>query len=153
MSEATTEYKADRTGWPSGAWDGEPDKLLWKHKGFDCMVVRNGLGALCGYVGVQEGHPWFGQDYDNVKADAHGGLTYSDFCQGHICHPGPEKTYWLGFDCAHSGDQVPGVMKYDGFSRRDDQYRDLAYVKQEVNRLAEQAAEAAFPRLMNFKEE
>lgn len=150
MSEATTEHKVDRANWPKGEWDGEPDKLLWKHKGFDCMIVRNQMGALCGYVGVQEGHPWFGQDYSDVNADAHGGLTYGDYCQGHICHPGPEKTYWLGFDCAHSGDIVPGMMKY-GLDYGD--YRNLNYVKHEVNRLAEQADEATFPRLMNFKEE
>lgn len=161
MSETATEHKVDRTGWLKGQWDNEPDKLLWKHEGFDCMIVRNSLGNLCGYVGVTESHPWFGKDYSDVDADAHGGLTYADYCQGHVCHPGPEKTYWLGFDCAHSGDLVPGMEKYGdrppslaGTGQGSyGTYKDVSFVKTVVNRLAEQASEAVFPKLMDSKEE
>lgn len=84
----------DKSDWPDGPWMNEPDKEQWTDEatGLPCLIKRNGSGALCGYVGVTEGHPWFMQDYDYVDADVHGGLTYSDFCQdeadeGHgICH-------------------------------------------------------------------
>lgn len=142
MSEEAAEYKADRSGYGRGEWDHEPDKVLWEHDGFDCMVVRGPLGSLCGYVGVREGHPWFGKDYDAVNADVHGGLTYGSFCQGHICHPKPEKTFWLGFDCAHSGDLVPGMAKYSERNGRGETYKDLAWVKAEVHSLVEQAKDA-----------
>ena len=44
----------DKTGWGPGEWTDEPDKLQWVDEatGFDCLIVRNSLGALCGYVGV-----------------------------------------------------------------------------------------------------
>lgn len=137
--EDATPHKVDRTGWPPGPWDGEPDKVLWKAHGLDCMIVRAPLGHLCGYVGVHEGHPWFGVDYDDIHAGAHGGLTYSDYCRGHICHPSPEKTYWIGFDCAHHGDLSPEMSKYRSVLPGE-VYRDLAYVSAQVESLAAQAA-------------
>ena len=145
-----TEHKVDKSEWPRGPWDHEPDKVIWKHDGFDCMIVRNSLGNLCGYVGVKEGHPWFGKDYNDVDAEVHGGLTYSDYCAGHICHPDDEsggKTFWLGFDCAHLGDLVPGLRSYMDSPRGfgpygQDDYKDIRYVSSETEGLARQAKEA-----------
>lgn len=74
------------------------------------------MGHWCGYVGVPEGHPLFGQgDSDGLFA-VHGGITFAGACQEDkehgVCHaplPGrPEKVWWLGFDCAHAGDLMPG---------------------------------------------
>jgi hypothetical protein len=104
----------DKTAWPRGEWDHEPDKIQWVDEttGLDCLIVRNGAGGnLCGYVGVPPGHPWHGVGYSDhlkVECDAewcwtdghrpdatvevHGGLTYSDPCQESadpargICH-------------------------------------------------------------------
>lgn len=143
----------------AGPWDSEPDKALWVDEatGLDCLIVRNALSALCGYVGVPPGHPWHGLDYEQVAADVHGGLTYSDRCQEDkehgICHvpePGrPEEIWWLGFDCAHLGDLVPGmesVYRDAGVYQRLTRthvYRDVAYVRDECTSLARQATEAA----------
>jgi hypothetical protein len=96
----TREYlRVNRQDWPSGPWDGEPDKVQWvdADTGLDCLMVRNGGGAWCGYVGVAEGHRFFGIDYsqcaqqppceesycDHTPGSAlsvHGGLTFADFC-------------------------------------------------------------------------
>src|SRR6266496_32796 len=98
----TKEYKIDRTGWPAGPWDNEPDRLEWRDKatGFPCLIVRNRMGGLCGYVGVPTKHPFHGKNYDSVNISVHGGLTYSGACAGHICHiPKPGETddvWWLG---------------------------------------------------------
>lgn len=154
-----------RDGWGPGPWDDEPDHLEWRHAGFPCLIHRGPVGALCGYVGVPEDHPWYYEHYDTVQQtitptlSMHGGLTYSRVCQGGICHvplPGePEEVYWLGFDCSHSEDVTPGLesnftpeyrekrRKLYGNSVR---YRDIAYVQAETNRLAEQAKEAADAR-------
>ena len=82
------EHKINRTGWPSGIWDSEPDRAEFIHSGFACLLVRNDLGAWCGYVGVPESHRSFGLDYDAVEVEIHGGLTYANLCQeeGPICH-------------------------------------------------------------------
>lgn len=154
MSEEEKERKVDRTGWGEGPWDGEPDKLVWKTKaGLPGMIVRNEFGALCGYAAVAKGHPLYGQSYDGTDLSAHGGLTYADKCAGNICHvpePGePDDVWWFGFDCNHAFDLAPGMrahMRKIGAPRsldpEYDVYRDLAYVKEEVESLAEQLAKA-----------
>lgn len=148
MSEKI-EYKIDRTGWPSGEWDSESDRTEFVHAGFACLLVRNSLGAWCGYVGVPEAHPAFGKDYEDVKVEVHGGLTYVNLCQegGPICHvpqPGmPEKVWWLGFDTLHYLDAAPGMLRaamtlgVDGGGT----YRTMEWTREETKRLAEQLAD------------
>lgn len=140
----TKEHKLDRTGWEAGPWDGEPDRMEWRDEatGLPCLIVRGQVGALCGYVGVPPSHPWHGVEYDAIDADVHGGLTYASKCHGTICHvPAPgesDDVWWLGFDCAHAGDIVPGSTRWS-LPFRGDVYRDVAYVRGEVARLAAQA--------------
>jgi hypothetical protein len=158
----------DKASWGPGPWQHEPDKEQWQDEatGFACLLKRNPVGALCGYVGVPEGHPWHGSDYspgwraeddeplspalqllDDVEV--HGGLTYAASCQegpedATICHvpaPGePEPLWWFGFDCAHSWDRCPGYRRLSLGS--GDTYRDVAYVKAECASLARQAKAA-----------
>lgn len=74
------EYRTvDKSNWGNGPWQNEPDKCQWRDEatGLPCLIVRGPSGALCGYVGVSEGHPAFGKDYDSVAADVHGGLTFA----------------------------------------------------------------------------
>ena len=152
----------DRKGWPNGPWDNEPDRAQWvTEAGYAGLIVRAHHGALCGYVGVPNGHPAYGAKAWGVAVDGgganvpemddlnvHGGLTYGSKCRGAICHvpePGmPDDVFWHGFDCAHSGDACPGLMATVsllslGFGRRDHgTYRDMAYVRGEVESLARQ---------------
>ncbi len=146
-----TQTKTDRTGWPAGPWDSEPDRLDFVHAGFACLVRRGPMGAWCGYVGVPEQHPAFGKDYDDEVVDqiqVHGGLTYAAACHGEICHvpqPGmPDNVWWLGFDCWHCDDIVPGMLALGASHGRRlwpfpmGIYRNLAYVKHQTEQLAEQ---------------
>lgn len=71
-----------------------------------------------------------------VVLDVHGGLTYSD---NHVPLDKPDGAWWFGFDCAHAGDLSPGMLKHTGV-RFGEVYRNLAYVKTETERLAEQLA-------------
>lgn len=165
----TIEYRTvDKSTWGRGPWQDEPDKVQWQDEktGLACLIRRApGVGSLCGYVGVPQGHPWHGMDYGDVDASVHGGLTFAQACgEGDeatsICHkpePGePQHLWWLGFDAAHSGDLCPTIKadmaqsvgmvsamfggpvlgrSYAGT------YRDLEYVREEVTSLARQAAE------------
>lgn len=85
--------------------------------------------------------------------DAHGGITYSDACQGPICHtplPNERRVWWFGFDCAHAGDLVPGMEKIHAETDRmlgrttppsyrlRDTYKPMAYVRENVTALAAQ---------------
>jgi hypothetical protein len=162
----------DKTDWGDGPWQTEPDKVQWKDEatGFPCLVVRNRGGAWCGYVGVPPGHPYFEVEYGDVpydRADVHGCLTFSDHCHegpedSSICHvpdPGePDNVWWLGFDCAHSGDLSPA---HEAYNRKraveeiakggtgwpwlplgdyPETYCDLTYVRAQVRHLALQLA-------------
>lgn len=117
----------EKAEWAPGPWQDEFDKAQWEDAdtALPCLIVRGPSGALCGYVGVPEGHPWYRREYSYVDADAHGGLTFSSHCvekehgdddesEG-ICHiPGPgdpDNVWWLGFDCAHGGDYMPRFEK------------------------------------------
>lgn len=56
----------DKTTWPDGPWNNEPDTKHWTDEatGYPCAVVRHPrYGSLCGYVGLPEGHPLYGLDY------------------------------------------------------------------------------------------
>lgn len=162
----------DKSRWTErGPWDSEPDKAQWVAHGLDCLIVRNQLGGLCGYVGVPESHPYFGKGYgDHVhddrcdaepgddlawhhkctpcgRVDVHGGLTFTDRCEPvenpaeGICHvdagAANKVVWWLGFDCGHCGDLLPGMSSRVDFGRPL-VYRDLGYVQREVEMLAEQ---------------
>lgn len=98
----TIEYRTvDKSTWGRGPWADEPDKIQYQDEatGLPCLIVRSPVGALCGYVGVPEGHPWFGIAYNERTdrapetddhdwsaerpesvIDVHGGLTFSGFC-------------------------------------------------------------------------
>ena len=169
----TKEYRTtDKSEWGPGPWLDEPDKMQWPDPatGLPCLIVRNThvTGSLCGYVGVPDTHPWHGKDYNDLPdygPDVHGGLTFAAPCTetddetSHICHvpdPGePDNVWWFGFDCGHSGDLSPamearhrsspfGATVYGGGYRET--YKTIAYVREEVTKLAAQIAAASVPR-------
>lgn len=148
----TLEYTTiDRTStsWPSGPWDGEPDKVQWPDEatGLPCLAVRQLCGGnWCGYVGVAPSHPWHGLDYDAegpCEVEIHGGLTFANGCVCHLPEPGEEHdAWWFGFDCAHLGDLSP-LLAGMGYARPFETYKGLSFVKAECESLAKQIAAAA----------
>jgi hypothetical protein len=199
----TLQYNTiDKSSWPRGEWDREPDKMQWQDKetGLPCLIVRNRMGALCGYVGVSEDHPDYQKGYDDFRVEVHGGLTFANSCQeatkdrwlkwresmlsrkaeidryprgdaandwrdygkylgdfdawkswceqSSICHipeaAEPDAVWWLGFDCAHSGDVMPAHSRlFEHPSSWGESYKSLDYVKRECESLARQLAEMA----------
>ncbi len=152
----TISYRTvDKSAWPRGPWDKEPDKVQWfdKASGLPCLAVRHReWGHWCGYVGVAEGHPLF--ELGDVSLEAHGGITFAAMCAPgepeatgicHIAGPGePEHVWWLGFDCAHAFDLKPNFPVFEWQPARllamRDVYRTLRYVRRECRELAEQLA-------------
>ena len=139
---------------PDGPWHSESDHEDFRSPGgLPCILHRSSLGAWCGYVGVPPGHPWHGKDYGDLTdpfPEVHGGLTYSDRCQGPICHipqPGEsDDVWWLGFDCNHSGDLslydiADGRTEGQWFGMRVS-YKTAAYAREQTVSLAAQALKA-----------
>ena len=117
--------KVDRSSWPSGPWDNEPDHIGGEYLGVKWEMKRNQMGAWCGYVELPEGHAFLSQDdrgYFEASEwfpSAHGGISYSE---GDI----------VGFDCAHLHDTWPSKhARGDGLGPEPgDVYRDADYVEQ-----------------------
>ena len=71
------------------------------------------MGWRCGYVGVPEGHPLYGKKYEEIENDfeMNGGLTYSNYNESYDKEAGVTKYWYIGFDCAHSGDVLDRETK------------------------------------------
>ncbi len=126
-----------------------PNNVLAKgnHLGFEYMVIHNDLGFRCGYVKVEKDHPWFGKDYDNIEASVHGGLTFAEYdvpCDKN----GPDDGFWIGFDCAHSGDAQDLTLPHTFVMPGNGTVKSQEYVENECKRLCEQAKEAAAPPII-----
>lgn len=141
----------NKSEWPAGPWHNEFDKRQWMdvETGLPCLIVRGPVGALCGYVGVPKGHPWYKAHYDSCDVEVHGGLTFAGLCQERdpehgICHIGDDgeddHPWWLGFDCAHCDDLAPSYVRHYG---NPGSYRDARYVAAEVEKLARQIKAAS----------
>lgn len=126
----------DKSGWTDGPWNTEPDEKLWRtHAGFDGLIRRQHHGALCGYVRIPSNHVDYERSYDGIDLTdgVHGGLTFSGRLEEH-------KGYWVGFDCCRGWDIAPA---YDGvkyMANNNAEYRDFAYVTEQVESLAMQLA-------------
>ena len=125
-----------------GHWTNEPNRVEFSHKGFDCLMVRNQFSLhWCGYMAVPKDHPWYERNYNDISVEVHGGLTYSNKCHDVVCHmpkvDGEDDVMWFGFDCAHSHDLSPTGS--DPVAAKYKIYRDITYVKNEIENLVQQA--------------
>jgi hypothetical protein len=132
---------------PDEPWLDEPDEYDFTDEatGLPIALRRNQhLKHWCGYIGVPEDHPWYGMGYDEIDVSAHGGVTYAD-----KAYWGDTRgSHWFGFDCAHSGDLVPGLKLYGSAVaatayNKYNVYRDLEYVKAAAIRAAADIAAVA----------
>lgn len=172
MSETAAPYAIDKTGWPRGPWDNEPDRVEFEHAGLPCLLLRHpDHGNWCAYAAVPPGHPLHGvewQDDGRVgDIEAHMGINYSDKCDGAICHvpkPGePDNVWWFGCNFGHFRDYAPGrdaLLRTaglpEGLLRREpmEVYRELPYVRRVAERMAKQlAAIASVPAAPNAPSE
>lgn len=135
----------------AGPWQAEPDKVAWTDPvtGRPCLVLRNELGAVCGYVAVDPGHRLHKVPFGSLPwdLDVYGGITYSAYCddRGPICHiprPGePDNVWWFGFACMSHRDLLPIVCgTMSGLLRQYDDmsYRGFGFAINQVQQLAKQ---------------
>lgn len=113
-------------------WLTEPNKLEFEHAGMKCLVLRDKFLWLGGYVGLEPGHQYFGKHFRHIDAKVHRGLNFSGKGDG---ERRPEGLWWVGFYCDRPGDVVPGRMDT---LQGGESYRDVDYVRGEVEKLAEQ---------------
>ena len=142
-------YSKDvKKDWGKGKWQTEPDMVTWTaDNGMPCMISRNPMGNLCGYVGVGKriSGQLFGIGYEDelvTQIVVHGGLTFAGQLEDKDKQQS-EYIWWFGFDCAHAYDFVPAIYampintpEIKALLARDATYRDIEYVASEVNSLA-----------------
>lgn len=114
-------------------WETEPSRVEFEASGFPCLIRRHpSMGFLCGYIGVPESMA--ARSYDDFAPAVHGGWTYmADNAPGEK----PDGRVWYGFDCGHAGDLIP-TMRLPAFM--DDVYRNVAFVRAELERVAAELA-------------
>lgn len=121
-------------------------------EGFYYVVTHNNLGYRCGYVCIPKGHPWHGQEYDDLEGvSVHGGLTFSG-ADDSTTDINFKDSWWIGFDCAHAYDApdlslLPEKSAERGFYDRyppTGEIRTTEYVVAECESLCKQAF-AALP--------
>lgn len=94
---------------------------FFDYKGYKCVCVFNAGGFRCGYVAVDETHPYYKMDYDNEGPNeimCHWGLTYSGdgrHFYDEVDDILPNNLWWFGFDCGHYGDGMDcdTALQYD----------------------------------------
>jgi hypothetical protein len=107
----------------------------WMTKaGLKAVVLYVNDSHNCGYIVLGKEHQYFGKGYYDVPDfEVHGGLTFA----GNIEDVAPEGETWaLGFDAAHMGD------KTFGYSAPGDTFKDVDYMANECESLAEQIKES-----------
>ncbi len=162
--EPKTWTTTDKSTWGDGPWSGEVDKEQFADAatGLPCLIKRSEhSGSPCGYVGVIEGHPWFGKDRHDFEAVPGIEISYSAFCEEGpegttICHvPAlgePGRVWWVGWHHGHAWDIQPAFearefhghgwppIRMDGAA-----YTTFADAKAECALVAQQAAAAQVP--------
>ena len=150
-----------------GEWDSEPEREDFDHAELACLILRGRNGALCGYAGVPPAHPLYEPQMKKVdwgtgeldvtfyklgdylyeqNANLDVDINYSEMGDGALR---PVGFHWFGFDCNHLYDYAPPTDPVTAKLRGEfgdlypgpfKTYRNWAYVKGEVQRLAEQLA-------------
>ena len=78
---------------------------MFEYKGYKCACVFNAGGFRCGYVAIDETHPYYSVNFMDdgpYEIQCHWGLTYSG--EGKHFYNGEGRLWWLGFDCGHYKD-------------------------------------------------
>jgi hypothetical protein len=159
----TAEYVIDKSTWGPGPWQDEPDRVDFVHAGLPCLALRHpNHGSWCGYAAVRPGHPLHGRDWreHDLPLEFHWQVC-------HVPAPGePDGVWWFGGDFSHFRDFCPGdeshlAQLYEAARAKGSDaafalrprgendmlfrqvYRNLPYVRAQIERLAEQLAAIA----------
>jgi len=148
-------------------WQNEPDYLQGIFYNLPCFIRRHDrFLTLNGYVGLPEGHRYYNIAYEliNEVIEIHGGVTFTNMGT----HAVFGKKWWVGFDCGHPFDLIPGLYsavcnKHLDIATKDmlgKHYRNINYVQNECIKLALQLQEnpglkfenTEFHEVENYKE-
>ena len=78
----------------------------WVSQGFELAVVGTSMGHRCGYLLLDNRHPWVLLDQAEDEARVHWGLTFGSSATSEHLLPEMKRGagFWIGFDTAHCDD-------------------------------------------------
>ncbi len=142
-------HLVDKSEWGPGMWATEPDYIAYidAETTYPMVAKRNLVGVFVGFVGIDERHPLYMQPLSSEEfdfIDVHNGApTFAAFLPDEsVNFSPPKKLWWVGFDCMHDTDFCPYKTATGRPRRRSkkEEYRDLNYVKEQLEFLASQLA-------------
>ena len=125
----------DLPAFPAGPWTLEPDAESWVDAvtGLRCVILRNRLGTLAGYVHNPERIPT-----NRINARGiHRGMTGNG-----PLHLFGDEMHWVSVDCAHAGDLMPMDLA-ESTPVAIGTYRNMEYMRGLCRTLAWRVAQAA----------
>ena len=135
----------------SNPWDKEPFKREFEYKDFPCIILKHPTQHhLCGYIGIYSTNGLSNMPIDDINEfiNIHGGFTHYD-SGNNINLPitvNNKLIFWLGFDCAHYNDYVPGLEEFQQFysyqmsimNKENVTYKDGQFVENELKKAIDQ---------------
>ncbi len=94
---------------------------------------RSPLVVFMTILRMDDEYDWEPHTTMEASFDIHGSVTYTEDNLLEVDPYGDMRLWWVGFDCGHANDYCPAREDW-GFSSN---YKDLAYVKAETEKLAE----------------
>lgn len=132
--------------------------LMFLYKDTWCIMARSEFGSWCGYIKMEEDHPWINDSYDDINNKlrqedkyVHGGLTFKDEYDLSDLIKSETANIFIGFDCGHINDIKPlgSSIALKIFTRILEEgqdthltYKDIEYVMNECKQLADWVIEA-----------
>ena len=86
--------------------------------------IERGWGN--GYVKIIPSHKDYGKGYDDIDVSVHGGLTFSETILSGDKWP---EGHWVGFDTAHSGDDIKSWSKESVLDETKDLFSQIYKIK------------------------
>ena len=109
---------------------------VFNYGGYQCLIKQMPMGQYCGYVDLPKSSRFYGEDYDDIPIEVHGGITFGAAIGGY---------YRIGFDCAHAEDYIPGMADLSGLTAEGHHWTP-AEVKDEIKAMVDQLIEAEVRR-------
>ena len=144
----------DKSKFAKGPWSNEPDLVGWYRYTYPCLAIRESVsGTWKGFVGLPKNHAAHGKTFEQLlecqwflEMEVYGGISYVGKLTTISKDYAPAQTWWLAFDTNLEGEDLSPIM----LEKTEDgkrpklgpfgpiTYKDLHFVRREVNDLARQ---------------
>jgi hypothetical protein len=116
-------------------WTREPSHKQFKYRSYLCIIIRDSLGILHGYVGLPS-YVEYRDEHLLRGVSPHNGLSLEGKGKGDLpLYDGTQELYWIGFHCGGKDDLIPlfASTNYKGKT-----YKNMLFVEREIKNMVDQ---------------